>query len=193
MMFRGTEKYSKEQYSDALKATEPVPTPTPGWTEPYHMTGNAAKLDKMFELEADRFMNLKYSVQDFKTDSRAAKENTRKFCSPLCCWMKKWMISPSPPIPINIPPWDFLKISWYAQSVWIFYWILQKILSSGICNNSAVGDVTSEKVNMLAEKYFGSWQTGNYVAKIPAEPGSKGNEIHTCNKSEFPPVVSIQL
>ncbi|MBL0096488.1 MAG: insulinase family protein [Bacteroidetes bacterium] len=49
----------------------------------YHMTGNAAKLEKMFELEADRFMNLKYSVQDFKTEAGAVKgEYTKNSASP---------------------------------------------------------------------------------------------------------------
>jgi zinc protease len=47
------------------------------------MTGNAEKLEKMFELEADRFMNLKYSIQDFKTEAGAVKgEYTKSYSSP---------------------------------------------------------------------------------------------------------------
>ena len=68
MMFRGTEKYPKEKYSDALKATGASANANTSLDRTlYHMTGNAAMLDKMFELESDRFMNLKYSEQDFKT------------------------------------------------------------------------------------------------------------------------------
>jgi zinc protease len=49
----------------------------------YHMTGNAEKLEKMFELEADRFQNLKYSLPDFKTEAGAVKgEYTKNSASP---------------------------------------------------------------------------------------------------------------
>ncbi|MFM9007704.1 MAG: M16 family metallopeptidase [Bacteroidota bacterium] len=74
MMFRGTEKYPKEKYSDELKATGASANANTWFDRTvYHMTGNSAMLDKMFELEADRFMNLKYSVQDFKTEAGAVK------------------------------------------------------------------------------------------------------------------------
>ncbi|MFN5223904.1 MAG: M16 family metallopeptidase, partial [Bacteroidota bacterium] len=84
MMFRGTDRYSKEQYSNALKATGASANANTSLDRTvYHMTGSAKFLDKMFELEADRFMNLKYSVQDFKTEAGAVKgEYTKNNASP---------------------------------------------------------------------------------------------------------------
>ncbi|HQF28313.1 MAG TPA: insulinase family protein, partial [Bacteroidia bacterium] len=84
MMFRGTEKYPKEAYSDALKSTGASANANTSLDRTvYHMTGNAGMLDKMFELESDRFMNLKYSVQDFKTEAGAVKgEYTKNSASP---------------------------------------------------------------------------------------------------------------
>ncbi len=74
MMFRGTDNYSKEEYSAALKSTGAAANAntTQDRTQ-YHMTGNADKLEVMFELESDRFMNLNYSEHEFQTEAGAVK------------------------------------------------------------------------------------------------------------------------
>ncbi|MBA3707155.1 MAG: insulinase family protein, partial [Bacteroidetes bacterium] len=72
MMFRGTEKYSKEKYSEMMKSIGASANANTSLDRTvYHMTGNANKLETMFELESDRFQNLKYSIQDFKTEAGA--------------------------------------------------------------------------------------------------------------------------
>ncbi len=74
MMFRGTEKYSKEEYAAALKSTGAAANAnTTQDRTNYHMTGNSEKLELMFELESDRFMNLQYSEHEFKTEAGAVK------------------------------------------------------------------------------------------------------------------------
>ena len=84
MMFRGTDKYPKEKYGAALKSTGAgANANTTQDRTDYHMTGNADKLELMFELESDRFLNLKYSEHDFKTEAGAVKgEYTKNFASP---------------------------------------------------------------------------------------------------------------
>ena len=54
-----------------------------------------------------------------------------------------------------------------------------------------VGDVTAEKVNQLAEQYFGSWQKGNYVSPVPPEPKQNETRYAHIQKAKFPPVVSL--
>src|SRR5207253_9717519 len=72
MMFRGTEKYSSDKYSEILKSTGASANANTSLDRTvYHMTGSADKLPVMFELEADRFQNLKYSLGDFKTEAGA--------------------------------------------------------------------------------------------------------------------------
>jgi len=47
------------------------------------MTGNASKLETMFDLESDRFMNLNYSEHEFKTEAGAVKgEYTKNNSNP---------------------------------------------------------------------------------------------------------------
>ena len=66
MMFRGTDNYSKEEYAAALKSTGAAANAnTTQDRTAYHMTGNSEKLELMFELESDRFMNLNYSEHEF--------------------------------------------------------------------------------------------------------------------------------
>ncbi len=86
MMFRGTDKYSSEKYSEILKSTGASANANTSLDRTiYHMTGNANKLETMFEIEGDRFQNLKYSLQDFKTEAGAVKgEYTKNFGQPLC-------------------------------------------------------------------------------------------------------------
>lgn len=194
MMFRGTEKYSKEQYSDALKATGASANANT-WLDRtvYHMTGNAAKLDKMFELEADRFMNLKYSVQDFKTEAGAVKgEYTKNSASPFVLLDEKVNDIAFATHTYKHTTMGFFKDivdmpNQYEYSIEFF----KRFYRPEYATILVVGDVTSEKVNMLAEKYFGSWQTGNYVAKIPTEPDQKETKYTHVTKANFPPVVSL--
>ena len=79
MMFRGTDLYPKEKYSATLKSTGASANANTSLDRTlYHMTGDASKLDTMFKLEADRYQNLKYSIQGFKTEAGAVKASTRR-------------------------------------------------------------------------------------------------------------------
>ena len=84
MMFRGTDKYPKDKYSEVLKSTGASANANTSLDRTvYHMTGSSDKLETMFELESDRFMNLKYSIQGFKTEAGAVKgEYTKNSASP---------------------------------------------------------------------------------------------------------------
>src|SRR5687768_4678621 len=72
MMFRGTEQYSPEKYNTIITAAGARQNAytTDDYTN-YHITFAKDDLERVLELEADRFMNLKYSEPDFKTEARA--------------------------------------------------------------------------------------------------------------------------
>ncbi len=84
MMFRGTDKYPREKYNDILKSTGAgANANTSNDRTIYHMTGNSAMLETMFDIESDRFKNLHYSEHDFKTEAGAVKgEYTKNYASP---------------------------------------------------------------------------------------------------------------
>ena len=72
MMFRGTDRFSPEAYNSIVTragARQNAYT-TDDYTN-YHITLAREDLPAILELEADRFMNLKYSEADFRTEARA--------------------------------------------------------------------------------------------------------------------------
>ncbi|MBN1237466.1 MAG: insulinase family protein [Gammaproteobacteria bacterium] len=79
MMFRGTEKYPADVYQQIL--TEMGADANAYTTDDltaYHVTVAADDLERVIELEADRFRNLSYSRQDFETEAGAVYGEYRK-------------------------------------------------------------------------------------------------------------------
>lgn len=196
MMFRGTEKYPKEKYSDELKATGASANANT-WLDRtvYHMTGNSEKLEKMFELEADRFMNLKYSVQDFKTEAGAVKgEYTKNSASPYAQLDEKKNDVAFVSHTYKHTTMGFFKDvvdmpNQYDFSLEFF----KKFYRPEYATIIVVGDVTQEKVVNLAKKYFGSWEPGNYVSKIPVEPAQTETRFAHIQKPNFPPTIGLNF
>src|SRR6188472_2571248 len=70
MMFRGTKKHSGGEYNAALKAMGADSNATTNDDRTfYYIVGPAAKLSTMFELEADRFQDLDYAEDAFRTEA----------------------------------------------------------------------------------------------------------------------------
>lgn len=194
MMFRGTEQYSKHEYSEALKAIGAAANANTWFDRTvYHMTGNADMLDKMFELEADRFMNLKYSVEDFKVEAGAVKgEYTKNYASP---YMKLYEKTYN----------TAFKEHTYAHTT-IGYWedvvdmpnqyeyslhFFDRYYRPEYCTILVVGDVTQERVNSLAKEYFGEWKRGSFEQDIPTEPEQTEMRHAHVQEKNFPPVLSL--
>ena len=85
MMFRGTQKYPADVYQDILKkaGADQSGYTTDDYTN-YHITFTKDDLEKVIEIEADRFMNLSYSEEAFRTEALAVKgEYLKNFSNPL--------------------------------------------------------------------------------------------------------------
>ena len=173
MMFRGTDKYPKEKYAAALKSTGAgANANTTQDRTVYHMTGNADKLELMFELESDRFLNLKYSEHDFKTEAGAVKgEYTKNFASPYSQINEKLSETAFTTHTYSHTTMGYFKDivdmpNQYEYSKKFFDRYYRPEYNTIL----VVGDVTPEQVNALSEKYFGAWERGSYVSVVPVEP-----------------------
>src|SRR5688500_6890759 len=72
MMFRGTPTLSNDEYTAIItKAGARQNAYTSDDLTNYHVTFSKDDLEKMLEIEADRFQNLSYSEEAFKTEARA--------------------------------------------------------------------------------------------------------------------------
>ncbi|WP_416306273.1 M16 family metallopeptidase [Neptunicella sp. SCSIO 80796] len=194
MMFRGTDKYPKEAYSAALKSTGAAANANTSQdrTE-YHMTGNAEKLELMFELEADRFQNLNYSEHEFKTEAGAVKgEYTKNFASPYSQINEKLSETAFTTHTYSHTTMGYFKDivdmpNQYEYSKTFFDRYYRPEYNTIL----VVGDVTAKQVNDLAEKYFGDWQHGSYVSKVPTEPQQTETRYTHLQNGSIPPYFSM--
>jgi zinc protease len=194
MMFRGTEKYSKEQYAAALKSTGAAANANTSLDRTvYHMTGNAAELELMFELESDRFMNLAYSEHDFKTEAGAVKgEYTKNFASPYSQLREKQMETAYTTHTYGHTTMGYFDDivdmpNQYEYSMKFFDRYYRPEYNTVL----VVGDVTPERVNALAKQYFGDWKRGDYVSEVPAEPEQTETRYTHLQNGSIPPYFSM--
>jgi zinc protease len=194
MMFRGTDRYSKAEYSDALKSTGAAANANTSQdrTE-YHMTGNAEMLDLMFELEADRFMNLNYSEHDFKTEAGAVKgEYTKNFASPYSRISEKLLETA-----FTTHTYGHTTMGYFEDIVNMpnqFEYsrkFFDRYYRPEYNTILVVGDVTPQRVNALAEKYFGAWERGDYVSEVPPEPPQQETRFTHLQDGSIPPYFSM--
>jgi len=194
MMFRGTDKYPNEKYSEVLKSTGASANANTSLDRTlYHMTGNADKLNLMFELEADRFQNLNYSVDGFKTEAGAVKgEYTKNSASPYVQLNEKIQETAFKSHTYGHTTMGYFKDivdmpNQYDYSREFFNRFYRPEYTTII----VVGDVTAEQVNELAQKHFGEWKPGSYVSKVEPEASQNETRFAHIKKTGFPPYLDL--
>jgi len=194
MMFRGTELYPKEKYLEVLKSIgASANANTSSDRTIYHMTGNAQKLALMFEIEADRFQNLKYSEHDFKTEAGAVKgEYTKNYASPYQQLFEGMLNTAFDVHTYKHTTMGFFEDivdmpNQYEYSLTFFNRFYRPEYSTIV----VVGDVKPENIKDLAQKYFGEWKPGNYKADIPREPQQQETRFFHLQNNTIPPFMML--
>lgn len=194
MMFRGTDLYPKEKYSGVLKSTGASANANTSLDRTlYHMTGDAGKLETMFMLEADRFKNLKYSIQGFKTEAGAVKgEYTKNSANPYTKLNEMVQNTAFENHTYKHTTMGFFEDivdmpNQYDYSIEFF----NRYYRPEYCTIIVVGDVKSENVNALAKKYFGDWKKGDYVSTVAPEVAQKETKYVNLQKAGFPPYLGL--
>ncbi len=196
MMFRGTDKYSKSEYSEILKSTGASANANTSQDRTvYHMTGDVAKLETMFEIEADRFMNLKYSEHDFKTEAGAVKgEYTKNSASPYQQIYEKLLSTAFTKHTYQHTTMGFLKdIVDMPNQYQYSLEFKERFYRPEYATVIVVGDVTAELVNQLAQKYFGDWKQGSYKSVVAVEPTQTETRYVHLQNGGIPPYLSLNF
>jgi zinc protease len=194
MMFRGTDKYPPERYREIIKSTgASANANTSNDRTIYHMTGNADKLDVMFEIESDRFKNLNYPEADFKVEAGAVKgEYTKNYASPYQQLFEGVMNTAFDVHTYKHTTMGFFEDvvdmpNQYDYSRKFFKRFYRPEYSTIV----VVGDVKPDSVKNLAVKYFGDWKKGNYQADIPTEPKQKETRYFHLQNGNIPPFLLL--
>jgi zinc protease len=173
MMFRGTDRYPRESYNAVLKelGADHNAFTTDDYTA-YHILAPAASLDTLLAIEADRFMNLKYPVEDFKKEAGAVLgEYNKSAANPLQMLHEKLREAAFTTHTYRHTTIGFLKDiqampDQYPYSLAFF----DRFYRPENCILLVVGDVEPGKVFSLARERYGAWQKGAHRTQAPVEP-----------------------
>ena len=177
MMFRGTEAYPSDVYNDILKkaGADQNAYTTDDYTN-YHITFTKDDLEKVIELEADRFRNLAYSEEQFRTEALAVKgEYLKNFSNPISKMFER--ISD---LMFDEHTYEHTTMGFiedieampdqmdYAKTFFDRWYRPEKTVVI------LVGDVDPEPTFDLVKQYWGKWERGDYSIDVPVEPPLDG-------------------
>ena len=173
LMFRGTPRYPAEKYTAMVKAAgADQNASTNDDVTTYHATFSKEDLDMMLMLEADRFQNLKYSPENFKTETLAVLGEYNKNSA-----------NPAQRLDETVRDTAFLRHTYKHDAMGILpdvqdmpnqydYGIefFHRYYRPEYTTIIVAGDVTRSSVRLAVDRYWGQWKRGTYRADIPAEP-----------------------
>ncbi len=176
MMFRGTERYPTARYEATLKGAGAASNAyTSDDRTVYHTTFSKEDLETILEMEADRFRNLKYTEDVFRTEALAVLgEYNKNSASPTQKLFEALRDTAFDMHPYKHTAMGFLRDiqdmpNEYQYSLQFFdRWYRPEYTTIIVA-----GDVAPEATRKLVEKYWGGWEKGSYKADIPSEPPQK--------------------
>ncbi len=177
MMFRGTKTTTPEQYEGFLtKAGARSNAYTTDDYTNYHTTFAKEDLETILRIEADRFQNLSYAEDAFRTEARAVLgEYNKNSAQPLAKLEEVIRDRAFQVHTYKHTTMGFLKDiedmpNQFGYSKLFFNRWYRPEYTTVI----VAGDVDPAKVLPLVEKYWGGWERGSFKSVIPSEPASKG-------------------
>lgn len=176
MMFRGTEKYPGSVYDRLI--TEMGANSNAYTTDDltcYYLTFAAEDLEKVIDLESDRFKNLKYTEADFKTEAGAVYgEYLKSKANPYFLLLETLLKTAFDKHTYRHTTIGFKEdieamptMYEYSKSFFSRYYRPENVVIL------IVGDFDPEKTFALIKKYYGDWKPGYVPPKITPEPEQK--------------------
>jgi zinc protease len=178
MMFRGTSAHPPEKYQAIVAGMGASQNAyTSDDVTNYHLTFAKEDLETVLRIEADRFMNLEYPVEVFKTESRAVLGEYNKNASNPLVKLDEVQRAAA----YRVHPYKHTTMGFLAdvedmpnqfEYSKVFYarWYRPEHTTVVVA-----GDVVPEKVIPLVARHFGKWKRGTARAtEIPKEPPPAG-------------------
>jgi zinc protease len=179
MMFRGTEKYPQLVYNDILDGmgADHSAFTTDDYTC-YHILASTENLDHIIRIEADRFQNLQYTEDEFKTETGAVlgeyhKNNSR----PFQMMEEKLHDTAYTTHTYKHTTMGYLRDvedmpNQYEYSLEFH----SRWYRPENCVVLVVGDFDQLKLMRSMERHWGSWERRDFEYEIPEEPPQTGEK-----------------
>src|SRR5216684_1039984 len=195
LMFRGSEHYSGQERDAILKkAGADSNAYTTDDRTVYHEVFSKDDLDKVLELEADRFQRLKYPPDGFKTETKAVLgEFNKNSADPE---EKAYEVLRATAYKVHTyshTTMGFIEDiedmpNQYDYSLQFYGRYYRPEYTTIVL----VGDLKRDDALGMVKKYFGDWKRGSYVPNIPAEPDQTApREAHVDWPSETLPLIYV--
>jgi zinc protease len=195
MMFRGTKKYPGNVYDKIVisMGADANAYTTDDYTC-YHLSITKDNLEKVMELESDRFQNLFYEEPAFKTESGAVYGEYRKGKTSPFFWIWEKLLSSAftkhtyKHTTIGFEEDIKAMPTMYDYSISFFnrYYRPENVVLL------IVGDINPKEIMPMVKSYYGEWKKGYVPPKIETEPKQTAeivSEVKYSGKSL--PILSI--
>ena len=195
MMFRGTPSYPPEKYQEIItKAGARQNAYTSDDLTNYYTTFAKEDLDTVLKVEADRFQNLSYPIEAFKTESRAVLgEYNKNSANPMQKLFEVQREAAFATHTYRHTTMGFLKDiedmpnQYEYSKVFFDRWYRPERTSIIIA-----GDVDPTKAIAMVEKYWGGWKRGSFRNNVPVEPPATGAQYrHVAWQTPTLPLVTV--
>ena len=173
MMFRGTEKYPTDAYSAVVKriGADANAFTTSDWTA-YYLVASSDALETIIDLESDRFRNLRFSEDDYRTEAGAILgEYNLNFSNPVSLLREKlydlaYTTHPYKHTTIGLLE-DIKDMPNHYDYSLQFY---DRYYRPENCIVVVVGDFEQSDLERLAAEYYGDWARGDFEPEVSREP-----------------------
>jgi zinc protease len=173
MMFRGTKKYPGHVYNSIITS---IGAKTNAYTTDdytaYHLNFAKEDLEKVIELESDRFQNLFYEKPEFQTEAGAVYGEYRKsITSPFAVLNEKIQ-----DLAYDVHTYKHTTIGFEAdikampEQFEYSKTFFQRFYRPDNVVIVIAGDVATAKTLEMIRQYYGPWQKGYVPPQITAEP-----------------------
>ncbi len=176
LMFRGSENYPAGRFDEIMKkAGASSNAYTSDDRTVYHETFAKEDLDEILGLEADRFKNLKFSEEQFKTEAGAVLgEYNKNSASPLFKMYEVLRETAFNKHTYSHTTMGYLKdIKDYPNQYGYALQFFKRFYRPENVTLVVVGDIKKDEVLAKVKKYYGDWKGVDFKQQIPVEPAQK--------------------
>lgn len=173
MMFRGTEKYPADVYNQIASG---MGADTNAYTTDdytcFYLHFPSRYLEKVVDLESDRFQNLKYALPAFQTEAKAVLgEYNKNFANPFFQIDEKMSDTAFEKSSYKHTTMGFPRDiqdmpNQYDYSLTFF----QRFYRPENCTILVTGNFNPQEALTLIKKYYSDWKPGTYKTVNPTEP-----------------------